>query len=324
MFVYAISQNVFAQNLTIKASKQNILIGEQFILEADVNFDLGQNMINIQWPSFSDTFTTKSIVVIQESAVEKIAPQTENTGSIARKKYTLTCFEEGTVSIFPIKVYLANGDSLLSNSELLKVETAPVDTAAYIYDIKDIYQVEYTFMDYLILFYNWIIKYWYLVAPILLLLIIWFVYRRRKKNKKVEIKPVINLIPPHIEALERLNALIAKNYLQKNQIKLYYVELSDIVRNYIERKFEVPALEQTTDEVLHFLRLMTITKENRDQLTYILKLADLVKFAKEIPEQLESENCMKKAFLFVEGSSQSEKEKENEAESQKNNTNEQK
>ena len=124
--------------------------------------------------------------------------------------------------------------------------------------------------------------------------------------------------------MERLNALIAKNYLQKNQIKLYYIELSDIIRNYIERKFEVPALEQTTDEVLHFLRLMTITKENRDQLTYILKLADLVKFAKEIPEQLESENCMKKAFLFVEGTNQSENENEKEDENKKNNTNEQK
>ena len=86
-----------------------------------------------------------------------------------------------------------------------------------------------------------------------------------------------------------MKELDAKELWQKNKIKQYYVELTDILRNYIERELNIPALESTTDELIETMTdfnlasSLNIPEETIKKLNKLLKDADLVKFAKFKP-----------------------------------------
>lgn len=293
--------NVYSQNIEIVCNTNQIRIGEAFELQVKINFENGQLITGINWPQFTDTFTNSSITYLGESKVRNQSPKDEITGPSVTKYYRLTSFQPGNVSISPYSVYLASGDSLVSNMAFIKVLPVEIDTSKGIVDIKNIYIPTYNFNDYVNLTLIWLKNNWY-VPTILLATLIYLFYRRikRKNELKKQLEKPVVLIPPHIEAIQRLEKLRGEGLLEKGLNKLFYIELSDIIRNYIERRFNVPALEQTTEEILHFLRLSDLEKNNREQLSFILYLADLVKFAKHQPAQQENSIAFEKAYEFIE------------------------
>jgi UDP-glucose 4-epimerase len=121
----------------------------------------------------------------------------------------------------------------------------------------------------------------------------------RKKVVNLQVKPKI-VVPPHIEALELLQQLRDEKLWQNGFEKEYHIRVSDIIRNYIERRFGLTALEQTTDEIMRHTRSIDLIDENlRFKLKQILSLSDMVKFAKELPLPNENEQSMENAILFV-------------------------
>ena len=76
-------------------------------------------------------------------------------------------------------------------------------------------------------------------------MILYFVLRDKPTEEEI-----ISRIPPFDTAKMRLKELDGKELISQNKIKLYYVELTDIVRTFIERELNIPALESTTDELL--------------------------------------------------------------------------
>jgi len=105
-----------------------------------------------------------------------------------------------------------------------------------------------------------------------------------------KVKEIIPEIPCHIIALERLEKLREQKLWQSGKLKMYHSEISEILRDYIEKRYNVNALEETTDEIMYGLRLHAIPNDVKEKLFQILTLADLVKFAKEQP--LANENDM--------------------------------
>jgi len=140
---------------------------------------------------------------------------------------------------------------------------------------------------------------------ILLILLIYFI-NRYYKNKPVP--PLVEPppIPAHIIALEKLDKLKAEMLWQNGKLKQYHSQLTDIVRDYIERRFYLPALEQTTEEIIFSFRNVAVDKESMGKLKQILILADLVKFAKELPLPNENEISMTNAYDFVNGTKKDE------------------
>ena len=100
-----------------------------------------------------------------------------------------------------------------------------------------------------------------------------------------------------IEALERLRD---EKLWQNNKHKLYYSGLSDILRTYLAGRFEVGAMEMTTDEIAYALRDVEIEQKPKMDLLSVLRDADLVKFAKALPEAEDNELAYNKAYFFVE------------------------
>ena len=117
-------------------------------------------------------------------------------------------------------------------------------------------------------------------------------YWKRRKRKKA---PDVYVPPPkapHVLAYEELAALKEKKLWQQGLLKQYYSEVTEVLRRYIERRFEVMALEETTDEIIAGLRSKNLDNGIMAQTERILRRADLVKFAKYVPGIPEHEEMM--------------------------------
>ena len=90
--------------------------------------------------------------------------------------------------------------------------------------------------------------------------------------------------PAHEVAMDRLHQLVARKLVEAGHIEPFFVELTGIVRDYIEAAFHVRAPEQTTQEFLAQLRSSPAVAAHREQLEPFLTAADEVKFARATPE----------------------------------------
>ncbi|MFM8916939.1 MAG: hypothetical protein ACKOGP_04255, partial [Bacteroidota bacterium] len=103
-------------------------------------------------------------------------------------------------------------------------------------------------------------------------------------------------VPCHEKALMALDELNKKQLWQNGQYRQYHTELTDILRSYISDRWEVGALEMTTDEIL----VLTFIPSNEvDGIGYVLRLADMVKFAKGVPHGDENIRCMDVTRRFI-------------------------
>ncbi len=108
-------------------------------------------------------------------------------------------------------------------------------------------------------------------------------------------------MPPHVAAIRALEALHHRKLWQNNQHKLYYSGLSDIVRTYIAARFGIGAMEMTSDEILTLLRRgELVPPKSATDLAEVLRDADLVKFAKAVPDGERNEADYLKIYYFVE------------------------
>ena len=127
----------------------------------------------------------------------------------------------------------------------------------------------------------------------------WLYYRRRRQHQPVIVKPR-KVIPPNVIALRALDALQEKHLWQNGKPKQFHTELTDILRNYIEGRFSVPAMEKTSDEILDELYELNESQHSSlNNLHQILSLADLVKFAKYEPLADENQLSFMNAKMFV-------------------------
>jgi len=124
--------------------------------------------------------------------------------------------------------------------------------------------------------------------------------RLRTKTAQATIQPQI-LKHPWEAALERLMNLKQMNWPAQGKLKDYYVELSLIVRQYIEDRFNIHAKEMTTEEFLKSLKdSQALTLKAKTMLKDFLSSSDLVKFAKYGPSAEEVETAWDSAKSFIE------------------------
>lgn len=205
------------------------------------------------------------------------------------KKYGLTQFDSGKYTIPSIKI-LINNKVVASDSIQVEVANVLVDTLKQkMFDIKDIAPADNSLG-------NW----WkYLLGFLLIIgiaaLIYWFIKKYQKKKIEAEIYKT-----PIEKATSLLNSLEQKELWQKGEVKEYYSELTNIVRNYIEEAIEIPAMESTTSELIEGLKVaslkkkMSLSQDTIENLFVVLKQADLVKFAKSKPMDFEITEDRKK------------------------------
>ncbi|MCM8773254.1 MAG: BatD family protein [Candidatus Omnitrophica bacterium] len=144
-------------------------------------------------------------------------------------------------------------------------------------------------------------KLWLYLFILSILLIFIFIYYIFHKDKKRGKETEVYLQPPHIIAYKALEDLEKKNYLSKCEIEAYYTELCDILRHYIEGRFNIHAPWMTTEEFFSSLQEDNVLlKEYRDILKDFFNTTDLVKFAKHKPLNEEAVNSFIKVKELIE------------------------
>jgi hypothetical protein len=285
---------------TARLDSANILIGDQvkFFLEVD-----HPKSIEVEFPNVPDTIKQK-IEVLNRSAPDTFLLKDESYQKQIQS-FLITCFDSGSYRIPPywFKInFKGRIDSIPSNGVTLNVHTMPVDTARGPTDIKMPYGAPLTLKEVTP----------YILGIMLLGAIIFFIVysiKRKKANKPIFSLPQKPREPAHIIALRELDRIKNEKLWQQGKIKEFYSEVTETLRKYIEHRFEIPAMEKTSDETLESFRFRRdlIDEKSFDNLSQLLKLADLVKFAKYKPLPDDNSLTLVNAYFFVNETKKEEK-----------------
>ncbi len=143
---------------------------------------------------------------------------------------------------------------------------------------------------------------WWLLLALAAAVLAYLIYRKLRKEPEGVKAPawVPPLPPPEVEAEAALRRLAEKDLIRKGELPAFYTELSEVMKRYAGRRFEVPYLERTTSEVLSDLKPRKLGPGWLSELRAILEGSDLVKFAKLMPEASQAEASFALALSWVE------------------------
>lgn len=280
-----------------------LMIGDQTDLNLRVTQEAGER---VEWPVFGETLQD-GIEIVDRTIVDTL---TMNDGRLQLNQYlTLTSFKDSLFAINPIAFASGNDTFWTEGLAINIVQPFEVDTTLAITDIKDIEKAP--------------IWWWGIFRWILLALLsggigvgAYYLWRWYKKNRKREEEPVNSelLRPADEVALEKLDAIKAQKIWKDGKVKEYQTELTDVVREYISRRFNVQSTEKTSDETLKEVKPLLVNgdlaledgKELYERLSKMLRTADLVKFAKWHTTPDENEQALTTAYDFVKETSKPE------------------
>jgi hypothetical protein len=274
-----------------------IRIGEQSKIDLYVKYKATQKNLNIQWPVIGDTLR-KEVEVVNVSKIDTTIPDKNKPDEIQQHQtITVTSVDSGFWAIPPF-TFIINNDTakpVETDALLLAVYTLPVDTAEKsIKDIKAPFDEPFDWHEYLPYIYGGI------VAVVIIIIII-FILMKVLKKKPVVIEPPKPKVPAHITALHALEEIKNKKLWQEGKYKEYHTLISDTLRAYIEGRYNVAAMELTSDEIFKIMNSQVIDTISKEKLKQVLTLADYVKFAKVIPIEVENDMTLNSAFDFVNG-----------------------
>lgn len=286
------NSSIFSQEVSVwsKIDTSAIMIGEQTTMEIGMN--MPEDFVAI-WPAFTDTLS-KEIEVVKKLSIDTL---TDSGLLRLKQKLVITSFDSGGFTI-PSSVFQyakPNDTTIYSTSTgtlFLQVNVPVVDTTQAIKPIVGPMDEPLTFGEIL----PWILI--GLAALAAILLAIYFIrkYKRKEPLFERKAKPAL---PPHVVAITKLEELRLARIWQHGKVKQYHSSLTDIVREYLEKRYLFNAPELTSDEILEKLQSLKVNREAYDKLNGVFFLSDMVKFAKAQPTALENDLSLSHCIDFV-------------------------
>lgn len=281
---------VFAQKpqLRIEVDSSQIQIGMPFNLHLKIENINGKE---VKYPSFIDSIDTHFDIL-------KSLPSDSIANGISIN-YQIASYEFGefTLGPFPFR-YEENGILLSdsSNAVLVKVIAPEVDTTKGFKDIYGVVDEPFSWKE------MW--KPVSLGALVILFIValVYFVIRyikARNAKRRLAITEYVAPIDAYKEAMDALQNMKQKQAAENEDPKLYYTELTNILRIYFERKLGFNAPEMISDEILDALKVKRQDATVIDHTKAILQNADLAKFAKSTPDISLRSFDLDRAFLLI-------------------------
>ncbi len=284
-----------APTISSRIEPDSVMIGDRFTYIIEVEKDMVQE---VAFPEF-EADPKGGIELVEDHPIDTISR--EGRRLHLRKRYTMAAFEEGRIAMGGAKVLYADKniiDTLTSDDmPILNVATFQIDSTSHaIFDIKPQKTLKFKFReisDYLL---------WALLAAVILGGVIYGLVRWLHARGR-SVRSLFTPAPPepaHIVAIRALEELHNRKLWQNNLHKEYYSGLSDILRTYLAGRYEVGAMEMTTDEIAEAVREIEMPTKCSVDLLSVLRDADLAKFAKFEPDAEQNESAYAKAYYFVE------------------------
>ncbi len=272
-FLLGMSQLIAQVDFDLKTAVDTtqLRIGEQLNYSIQLKSDSILDLTFAEKPIFAP------FELLEESPLDTIQAQGHY---LFTKKYALIQFDSGAYWLPSQKIGI-NGSLKITDSLLIEVATVVVDTLKQkLYDIKPIVEVEKN---------NERVIKSILLGVLVVLLLIGIIYAFFFAKKRIEQKK--KKLPPFERAIEELKALESIKPTDQEEHKNYYSRLTDVIRRYLEEEAKISALESTSDELLSKLELLKdsgklkLEHDTIKNLKSVLQTADLVKFARSMPDQ---------------------------------------
>ena len=308
VFAFLTVMSLQAQVSVVGALDNNkMLIGDQATLHLEAKYPENFEVIDIDLSRLDSIFAESNAQNPDPNPGQLEIMSMENWDTLVHNglvtlstNIKLTCWKPGVYYIPPI-LFRFQEDRKLTQSKVtnklaLLVDSPIADQTAadtvQLAPIKDIIIEPLKFQDFL----PYIIGLAVLVGGIFLGI---FLYKKYKNKDKEAEKVTIIKRPAHEVAIEKLRQLKGAKLWQQGMVKEYQSELSHIIREYVEARYEILALESTTDEILRDLKQKDFDEALKENLREMLQLADMVKFAKAEPPVEKHEQLMEFAENFV-------------------------
>lgn len=211
---------------------------------------------------------------------------------------TITSFDSAMYTISGVKALVGGQEVTSEDSPKLIVNTVEVDASApdKFYDIKE--QLESPFV-----WYDYIVYLFILIGVGLLILNSYILYhffkRRNKKSTKTKVIQE-EIRDPYQDAVNAIMNLKAEEGWKSPNVKWYYTQITDILRDYIQHIWNIPTHDKTSGEILEHLREMAQTDTSSyANLRRIFETADLAKFAKYKPTPEEGAQLLNATEKFI-------------------------
>lgn len=269
-----------------------LYIGDQTDLHLQATCEVGEQ---VRFPVLGDQLIP-GIEIVERTIIDTTSLK---DGRVQYNQYlTLTSFDDSLFYIEPLT--FESGDQVIQSEALTLNVVQPFEvdsTDIAITDIKGVYDAPIWWWG----IFRWVLLVlaiagvgiggYYLIA---------YLRSRFDKREGDAVIPLEPLRPAEVVALEKLDIIREQKIWQSGRQKEYHTQLTDVVREYISRRFEVSSVEQTSDETLRAMRpLLSDKKELFEQLRKMLTMADLVKFAKWNATPDENELSLRNAYTFV-------------------------
>ena len=282
-----------------RLSADSVWIGDQFTLEVEVEKDVMQV---VDFPTFQKEEGKIGTIGDRVEVLAELPVDTlEHNGRRVkiRKQYVLTAFDAGNynLGLFPALYLDKNVVDTLYTADSLRffMQTFPIDTLTMtIHDIKAPLAAPVKVQEWL----GYVLLVFFGLQ--LLAAIAYIIYRRYRSKRPGAKRLRRPGEPPHVTAIRELEKLHSEKLWQNQRHKLYYTRLTDIVREYIEGRYGVMAMEMTSDEIILALTELNIPARSHEQIRRLLSTADYVKFAKYVPDVEDNEMSWSDAYYFVE------------------------
>ena len=277
------------QTIRTTIDTATVTVGDRITLSVTVEHDASARVV---WP---DSVDLSPLEVVSATLRE---PRTAAGRTTSTADFSLAAFELGELEIpaFDVTVEQADGSTATLRTDRFGVEVVSVgtDEGGDIREIRGPVTIPVSVLRV------------GLIALLFMLLgaganaLLRRLRRRPDRDDGPSVGPPPR--PAHEVALEALERLAASTMLERGQVKEYHIQLSDILRRYVEERFHVHALEMTTSEILVGLRRVGVEGSFADGLREVLDRCDMVKFAKVRPEPGLSRELVELARDLVESS----------------------
>lgn len=271
--------------LKVAVDTTTVRIGEQLNYTLQIKADSTAQVVFPEQPIFAP------FELLEERPIDTLRAQSHY---LYTKRYALIQFDSGNYFL-PQQQVLVNGFSKIADLIPIRVNPVVVDTMSQkLFDIKPLTEVKKN--------YDALISQllWGLVVGLTIIGILYtYLFQKRKKELKAR------ELPPFERAIEELRALENETLSEQEEFKRYYSRLTDVVRRYLEEEAKIDALESTSEELLAKLELrkdsglLDLDRATLKSLRIVLQNADLVKFAKSMPEMYTASEDRKSVELVV-------------------------
>lgn len=257
IFLCGLSFDSLAQTYSLDTTR--IAWGERATITGRIGARVGEELLD--FAVWTDSIGSLEILeILGPDTVKPLDSDPAEWDYVIEKKWIVTGWDSGYVAI----------------DSTLHLSVTPVRSEQLLGHV-DIIEVNWTLAEQIRRALQYLP---YLIGILLLAGIVWFIARNIKRKAPKEEAEEVIIRPAHEVALEALENLKRRESWNKGDAKTFQVQLSAIIREYIDRRFKVSSLDKTSQEATAIIRLLPVSEADKQGIINALLTGDQIKFAK--------------------------------------------